>query len=52
MKKYIKYIKYIGIIYEIRKYLDKQTLRNMYFSFIYPYSIKFFSGCGNTHDTH
>ena len=34
-----KISKSIGIIYKIRKFMDKQNLRNMYFSFIYPYLI-------------
>ena len=47
-----KISKSIGIIYKIRKFMDKQTLRNMYFSFIYPYLIYCIETWRNAHDTH
>ena len=39
---YLQYVKNeisksIGIIYKIRPYLDKATLKNLYFTFVYPY---------------
>ena len=47
-----KISKSIGIISKIRQFLDKHTLRNMYFSFIYPYLIYCIETWGNVHDTH
>ena len=32
-----KLSKSIGIIYICRNYFDKETMRNLYFSFIYPH---------------
>ena len=32
--------------------LDKNTLRNMYFTFVYPYLIYFIEVWGNTFDSH
>ena len=32
-----KLSKSIGILYKCRNYFDKETMRNLYFSFIYPY---------------
>ena len=32
-----KLSKSIGIMYKCRNYFDKETMRNLYFSFIYPY---------------
>ena len=32
-----KLSKLIGIMYKCRNYFDKETMRNLYFSFIYPY---------------
>ena len=32
-----KISKSIGILIKIRPYLDKVTLRNLYFTFVYPY---------------
>ena len=34
-----KISKYIGIIYKARKYINKQNLINLYYSFIFPYLI-------------
>ena len=34
-----KISKSIGIFIKIRPYLDKVTLRNLYFTFVYPYLI-------------
>ena len=48
---HITYIKN-KIISKIIKFLDKQTLRNMYFSFIYPYLIYCSETWENAHDTH
>ena len=43
-KEHLQYIKNkisksIEIIYTIRPYLDKATLKNLYFTFAYPYLI-------------
>ena len=43
-----KISKSIGIINKIRKFLDKNTLRNLYFTFIYPYLMY----CIETHMIH
>ena len=43
-----KISKSIGIIYKIRHYLDKRSLRNMYFTFIYLFLIY----CIETYETH
>ena len=47
-----KISKSIGIIYKIRHYLDKRNLRNMYFTFIYPYLIYCIGIWGNTYETY
>ena len=47
-----KISKSIGIIYKIRHFLDKRSLRNMYFTFIYPYLIYCLEIWGNTYETH
>ena len=47
-----KISKSIGIINKIRKLLDKNTLRNLYFTFIYPYLIYCIEIWGNTHNTY
>ena len=47
-----KVSKSIGIINKIRSLLDKNTLRNLYFTFIYPYLIYCIEIWGNTNDTH
>ena len=44
--------KSIGIIFKIRNFLDKHILRNMYFTFIYPYLIYCVEIWGNTNETH
>ena len=47
-----KISKSIGIINKTRTFLDKNTLRNLYFTFIYPYLIYCIEIWGNTNDTH
>ena len=47
-----KISKSIGIIKKIRNLLDRNTLRNLYFTFIYPYLIYCLEILGNTNDTH
>ena len=47
-----KISKSIGIIYKIKHYLDKRSLRNMYFTFIYPYLIYCIEIWGNTYETY
>ena len=47
-----KISKSIGIINKIRNLLDRNTLRNLYFTFIYPYLIYCIEIWGNTNDTH
>ena len=34
-----KIAKSLGIIYKIRKYIDRQTLINLYYSLVFPYLI-------------
>ena len=34
-----KISKSIGILYRTRQFLNKDTLRNLYFTFVYPYLI-------------
>ena len=34
-----KISKSIGIIYKVRKYVEKQTIKNMYYTFVFPYLI-------------
>ena len=41
-----------GILYKIRHFLDKNTLRNMYFTFVYPYLIYCIEVWGNAFDSH
>ena len=47
-----KISKSIVIIFKIRNFLDKHSLRNMYFTFIYPYLIYCVEIWGNTNETH
>ena len=47
-----KIAKSIGILYKIRHFLDKQTLKNLYFTFVYPYLIYCIEIWGNTNDIH
>ena len=42
--------KSIGIINKILKFLNKKTLRNLYYTFVYPYLIYCIEIWGNTHD--
>ena len=44
--------KSIGINNKTWNLLEKNTLRNLYFTFIYPYLIYCIEICGNTNDTH
>ena len=44
--------KSIGIINKIRKKLIKKTLRNLYYTFVYPYLIYCIEIWGNTHDSY
>ena len=57
MKAHLQYIKNtisksIGVIYKLRPYLDKATLKNLYFTFVYPYLIYCVEVWGNSCDTH
>ena len=47
-----KISKSIGILIKIRQYLDKVTLKNLYFTFVYPYLIYCVEVWGNACDTH
>ena len=47
-----KIAKSIGILYKIRHFLDKRTLKNLYFTFVYPYLIYCIGIWGNTNDIH
>ena len=47
-----KISKSLGIINKIWNLLDGNTLRNLYFTFIYPYLIYCIEIWGNTNDTH
>ena len=47
-----KIAKSIGIIHKTRSFLNKHTLRNLYFTFIYPYLIYCVEIWGNTNDIH
>ena len=47
-----KIFKSIGILIKIRPYLDKVTLRNLHFTFVYPYLIYCIEVWGNACDTH
>ena len=42
----------IGIIFKIINFLDKHSLRNIYFTFIYTYLIYCVEIWGNTNETH
>ena len=46
-----KIAKSLGIIFKIRFFLDKHTLRNMYFTFICPYLIYCIEVWGNANET-
>ena len=41
----------IGIIYKARKYANKQTVKQMYYTFVFPYLI-YCEICGNTNQIH
>ena len=45
-----KIAKPIGIINKTRNFLNKNTLRNLYYTFIYPYLIYCIEIWGNTND--
>ena len=45
-----KIAKSLGIIFKIRIFVDKHTLRNMYFTFIYPYLIYCIEVWGNANE--
>ena len=47
-----KMYKSIGIFTKIRRFLNKKTLRNLYFSFVYPYLTYCVEVWGNTHATY
>ena len=47
-----KISKSIGILIKFRPYLDKVTLRNLYFTFVYPYLIYFVEVRRNACETH
>ena len=47
-----KISKSIGILTIIIRFLNKKTLRNRYFSFVYPYLTYCVEVWGNTHDTY
>ena len=51
---YIKNIisKSLGIIYKIRSFLNRITLRNLYHTFVFPYLIYGVEVWGNTHVIH
>ena len=42
----------IGIIYKARKYANKQTVKQMYYTFVFPYLIYCCEIWGNTSQTH
>ena len=44
--------KSIGILTKIRRFLDEKTLRNLYYSFVYPYLIYCVEVWSNAHDTY
>ena len=48
----IKISKSIGIIYKARNYVNRHTLRNLYYTFVYPYLIYFVEVWGNTCDSY
>ena len=47
-----KISKLIGIINKIRKFLNKKTLRNLYYTFVYPYLMYCIEIWGSTHDSY
>ena len=47
-----KISKSIGILYKTRKYLDKNTLRKLYYTFVYPYLIYCVEIWGNACNTY
>ena len=47
-----KISKSIGIINKIRKFFNKKTLRNLYYTFVDPYHIYCIEIWGNTHDSY
>ena len=47
-----KIAKSIGIIHKTCNFLNKNTLRNLYYTFIYPYLIYCIEIWGNTNDIH
>ena len=47
-----KISKFIGMLIKIRLYCHKVTLRNLYFTFVYPYLIYCVEVWGNACDTH
>ena len=47
-----KISKYIGILLKIRKFIQNNTMRNLYFTLIYPYLIYCIEVWGNPHQTH
>ena len=47
-----KISKSIGIINKIRFFKNKRTLRNLYYTFVYPYLIYCIEIWGNTHDSY
>ena len=56
-KQHINYIKNkisksIGIIYKARNYVNRHTLRNLYYTFVYPYLIYCVEVWGNTCDSY
>ena len=47
-----KISKSIGIIYKARNYVNRHTLRNLYYTFVYPYLIYCVEVWGNTCDSY
>ena len=47
-----KIAKSIGIIHKTRNFLNENTIRNLYYAFIYPYLIYCSEIWGNTNDIH
>ena len=47
-----KISKAVGILYKIKKFLDKSTLLNMYFSLVFPYLIHCIEKWGNASAVH
>ena len=57
MQEHIIYVKNkvslaIGKIYKAKKYANKQTVRQMYYTFVFPYLIYCCEICGNTSQIH